>query len=58
MRFTKRVVGQGHVTVPQDLRSALSIDGGDLVEFEVVGIIRKTAVKDASAVSNRSPVTA
>lgn len=58
MRFTKRVVGQGHVTVPQDLRSALSIDGGDLVEFEVVGVIRKAAVKETSPAPVGAPVTA
>jgi bifunctional DNA-binding transcriptional regulator/antitoxin component of YhaV-PrlF toxin-antitoxin module len=43
VRFTKRVVAQGHVTVPQDLRAAMAIDGGDLVEFEVVGVIRKAS---------------
>lgn len=41
MRFTKRVVAQGHVTVPSDLRSVLDIAPGDLVEFEVVGIVRR-----------------
>lgn len=41
MRFTKRVVTQGHVTVPSDLRDALGIDAGDLVEFQIVGIVRR-----------------
>ncbi len=43
MRFTKRVVAQGHVTVPSDLREAMAIHAGDLVEFEIVGIIRRPA---------------
>lgn len=57
MRFTKRVVAQGHVTVPLDLRDALAIDAGDLVEFEVVGIIRR-AKSASESKSTPSPVTA
>lgn len=42
MRFTKRVVGQGHVTVPTDLRAAMGIRAGDIVEFQIVGVTRRT----------------
>ena len=41
MRFIKRVVNKGHVTVPADLRSALVIESGDIVEFEVLAIRRR-----------------
>ena len=58
MRFTKRVVGQGHVTVPQDLRAAMAIDGGDLVEFEVVGVIRKAQSRSSHSQPNPLPVSA
>jgi hypothetical protein len=43
VRFTKRVVAQGHVTLPSDLRAALDIAAGDLVEFEVLGVVRRSA---------------
>lgn len=43
MRFTKKVVAQGHVTVPADLRTACGISAGDLVEFAIVGIRRRSA---------------
>lgn len=41
MRFSKKVAGRGNLTVPTDIRNALDIDDGDIVEFEVVGIVRK-----------------
>lgn len=41
MRFTKRIVTQGQITMPTDLRDALGIRPGDLVEFEIVGIVRR-----------------
>lgn len=53
MRFVKRVAGNGHVTVPSDLRSVLAIESGDIVEFEVVGIVRpRPHVASASAASS------
>lgn len=51
MRFLKKVAGRGNLTLPSDIREALEIDEGDIVEFEVVGIVRKqgAAPVDASA---------
>lgn len=47
MRFTKRVAGEGHVTVPATVRDVLGIDAGDVVEFEVVGVVRRVAARPA-----------
>lgn len=55
MRFTKRVVAQGHVTVPSDLRSALGIDAGDLVEFQVVGVVRRLPAASNPIPTNQKP---
>lgn len=59
MRFTKRVVAKGLVTVPTDLREAMGIDAGDLVEFQVVGIRRRsdprTLIAAPSAAKPTSP---
>jgi bifunctional DNA-binding transcriptional regulator/antitoxin component of YhaV-PrlF toxin-antitoxin module len=46
MRFSKKVAARGNLTVPTDIRDALDIEDGDIVEMEIVGIVRKTtAVK-------------
>lgn len=49
MRFLKKVAGRGNLTLPSDIREALDIDEGDIVEFEVVGIVRK---KESASESN------
>ena len=50
MRFVKRVNERGVVTLPTEVREALGVDEGDIVEFEILGIARKaTDVKGKSA---------
>lgn len=43
MRFLRTVHMRGTMTLPNDIRSALSISEGDIVEFEVVRVVRKAA---------------
>lgn len=57
MRFTKRMVTQGHVTIPTDLRNAMEISPGDLVEFQILGIIRKKSTQAPARESRMSTPT-
>ena len=41
MRFLKKVGGRGTVVLPSDLREALDIHEGDIVEFELIGVVRR-----------------
>lgn len=43
MRFLRKVGQRGSLTLPSELREVLSIDEGDLVEFEVVGVVRRSS---------------
>lgn len=45
MRFIKRILERGTVTVPRDVREALGVSEGDIVEFEIVSIVRKSEDK-------------
>lgn len=58
MRFLRKVVSRGNLTLPSDIREALDIQEGDIVEFAVVGIVRKTTGTDVSqqAPSNQGVV--
>ncbi len=49
MRFLKKVAGRGSLTLPSDIREALDIQEGDLVEFSIVGVVRKQQAADAPA---------
>lgn len=42
MRFLRTVHTRGTMTLPNDIRNALSISEGDIVEFEVVRVVRKS----------------
>ncbi len=53
MRFVKRISERGNVTLPNDLREALEIDEGDLVEFEVLGVLKKG--RHAGPMKGRAP---
>ena len=41
MRFLKKIGGRGTVVLPSDLREALDIHEGDIVEFELIGVVRR-----------------
>ena len=54
MRFLRKVGQRGILTLPSELREVLSIDEGDLVEFEVIGVVRRSA-KGAPSFPSPSP---
>jgi bifunctional DNA-binding transcriptional regulator/antitoxin component of YhaV-PrlF toxin-antitoxin module len=57
MRFSKKVAARGNLTVPTDIRDALDIEDGDIVEMEVVGIVRRSpASATAEPVEFRSAI--
>lgn len=41
MRFVKKVNERGVLTLPAEVREALGVDEGDIVEFEVLNVIKK-----------------
>lgn len=41
MRFVKKVNDRGVLTLPAELREALDVGEGDIVEFEVVRVVKK-----------------
>jgi bifunctional DNA-binding transcriptional regulator/antitoxin component of YhaV-PrlF toxin-antitoxin module len=41
MRFIKRVSDRGTVTLPSDVRRALDVDEGDIIEFDIISIVRR-----------------
>lgn len=41
MRFVKKVNERGVVTLPAEVREALGVDEGDIVEFEVLRVVKK-----------------
>lgn len=43
MRFVKRINDRGVVTLPAEIREALDVEEGDIVEFEVLKVIKRRA---------------
>lgn len=41
MRFVKKVNERGVLTLPSDVREAMGVEDGDIVEFEVLGVVKK-----------------
>ena len=41
MRFVKKVNERGVLTLPNDVREALGVEEGDIVEFEVLRVVKK-----------------
>lgn len=61
MRFVKRVNERGVVTLPTEVREALGVDEGDIVEFEILGIARKANAAPkapSSSASSSKPAAA
>lgn len=42
MRFVRKVNDRGVLTMPTEIREALGVEEGDIVEFEVLGVVKKT----------------
>jgi bifunctional DNA-binding transcriptional regulator/antitoxin component of YhaV-PrlF toxin-antitoxin module len=41
VRFAKRIGQRGSLTLPSDVRTALNLEEGDIVEMEIVSIVRR-----------------
>lgn len=41
MRFVRKVNDRGVLTLPSEVREALDVADGDIVEFEVLRIVKK-----------------
>jgi len=41
LRFVKKITDRGVLTLPTEIREALSVEEGDIVEFEVLRVIKK-----------------
>lgn len=41
MRFLRKLGQRGSLTLPSELREVLAIGEGDIVEFEVIGVVRR-----------------
>lgn len=44
MKFTKKIIKYGSsyiLTIPPDIRSALSIESGDMLEVDITNVIKK-----------------
>jgi AbrB family looped-hinge helix DNA binding protein len=41
IRFIKKIVERGNVTVPSDVREALGIEEGDIVEFDIITVVKR-----------------
>ncbi|MEA3137716.1 MAG: Antidote-toxin recognition MazE, bacterial antitoxin [Thermoplasmata archaeon] len=57
MRFVKRVNERGVVTLPTEVREALGVDEGDIVEFEILGIARKASDRKGAPSKDAKPAT-
>ncbi len=55
MRFIKKVAARGGLTLPSDLRDAMDIQEGDIVEFEVLAVIRRKTPAEGSTQKDTSP---
>lgn len=55
MRFVKRISDRGNLTLPTELRDALGISEGDIVEFDVIGIVKKGRTTSAGRASHPIP---
>ena len=56
MRFLRKVGQRGSLTLPSELREVLSIDEGDLVEFEVIGVVRRSTKPASFPCPSNAPV--
>jgi len=48
MRFVRKVNDRGVLTLPTEIREALGVEEGDIVEFEVLGVVKKTGRSKSS----------
>lgn len=49
MRFVKKISDRGTLTIPSDVREALDLKDGDLVDVHIVGVVGRRAGSDPAA---------
>lgn len=54
MRFVKKISERGVLTLPSDIREALEVEDGDIVEFEVLAVVKKKGRNDHNDEADRS----
>jgi AbrB family looped-hinge helix DNA binding protein len=55
MRFLRKVGRRGVLTTPTEVREILDIHEGDIVEFEVIGVVRRGKRSQAQPTPSDSP---
>jgi AbrB family looped-hinge helix DNA binding protein len=51
MRFVKKISDRGTLTIPSDVREALDLKDGDLVDVHIVGVVARRAASSPPAPS-------
>lgn len=41
VRFIKKILERGTVTVPSDVREAIGVEEGDIVEFQIIRVVKR-----------------
>ena len=49
MRFVKKISDRGTLTIPSDVREALDLKDGDLVDVHIVGVVGRRATPSTPA---------
>ncbi|HUR24874.1 MAG TPA: AbrB/MazE/SpoVT family DNA-binding domain-containing protein [Candidatus Thermoplasmatota archaeon] len=49
MRFLRTIGQKGSLTLPSEIRQVLDVQEGDILEFEVVGVVRRAEKVEVSA---------
>lgn len=57
MRFVRKVNDRGVLTLPSEVREALDVADGDIVEFEVLRIVKKGKATPGAATTPATPST-
>ena len=58
MRFVRKVNDRGVLTLPFEVREAMDVDEGDIVEFEILRVVKKAKTPSAPSVPSPSKSTA
>lgn len=58
LRFIKKILERGTVTVPSDVREAIGVEEGDIVEFQIIRVVKRHGEDVASLPETDSPPNA
>jgi AbrB family looped-hinge helix DNA binding protein len=57
MKFVRKVGKKGSITIPVELREALDVQEGDIVEFELVAVVKHTRPANSPRSQRQAPST-